>query len=318
MIVSYIYKNTHKDKRIMRYLQKLMIPMIIFVTIEIMMIIVYLNYVLKNNQKERENIMCMLMCIFAMISVGILFAAVSYVKYVKGKMTQMLKMEQRMNQLERQHYEALLKREEATKRYRHDVIHHLAFVEKLICSGAVGEAENYISDMLEHIKQIRDCNYDTGNKLMNIILNYYVAQLDESVAVSVKGGWAKEVCASDYDISIIISNLLKNAVEAIQICEKSLPMLCVDIGTGDMFLRISIKNSINSEEIQYDQSGNLQTTKEDKKNHGMGLVNVKEVIRRNKGVFDYTVSKDEFCCMVSLRIKEEKKSCSAGFEYRVS
>lgn len=308
-IVGCLYKknkNSHEDKGIMRYLRKMIIPMLVFVTVEIMLVIVFLNYLLKISQNERAYIMGMVLCILSMISIGILFATVSYVKYSNEKMEQMLKIEQRMNKLEIQHFETLLEREEATKRYRHDVINHLAFVKEMLCSGAIEEAENYISNMLSHIEHIRNCNYDTGNKLMNIILNYYVTQLDECVEVSVKGGWKKEVCASDYDISTIVSNLLRNAVEAIQVCGQSTPMLCVEFGTGDMYLRISIKNSMKSAGVQYDQYGNVLTTKEDKENHGMGLKNVKEIIQKNKGVFNYSVSENEFYCVVSLRIKEEK------------
>lgn len=306
-VVGYFYRIGRKhlgDDKITKFLQKVMIPLIIFVTIEIMAVIACLNYILKSSENIREHVMSMVLSVFAMFSVGILFIVVIYVRNANEKMEHMLKIEKKMKQLEIEHYETLLKKEEKTKRYRHDVIQHLVCVEKLLQNGEVEKAEVYVGEMLSDIQQIRDCNYNTGNKTLNMLLNYYIAQLNEEVHVSVNGKCKKEILASEYDMSTIFSNLLKNAVEAIQISGQTNPIMSVEIDEGSKFVKIKIKNSMKADSIAYDKDGNVQTTKSDKNHHGMGLLNVKETVWKNKGLYESSVAERQFCCSVSLRVKD--------------
>ena len=107
-------------------------------------------------------------------------------------------------------------------------------------------------------------------------------------------------------MSTIFANLFKNAVEAIQISGCKNPILFVEIKEGKTFVQIVIKNSMRPDEIAYDETGMIQTTKQDKTNHGIGLLNVREAVRKNKGVYECSVSEDEFCCIVTLRVKNVK------------
>ena len=157
--------------------------------------------------------------------------------------------------------------------------------------------------MLGDIEQIRNSNYDIGDKLMNIMINYYVSQLDENVNVSIKGIWKKETVLSDYDLGTIVSNLLKNAVEAIQVCELETPKLDIEVIVGDMFVRLIIKNSMKEGSVMIDKNGNLQTTKKEKEFHGIGTKNIKETIEKNQGVYEHLIERNEFCSIVSLRTK---------------
>lgn len=308
-VIGYFYRiirNRLGDDKVTKYFRNIMIPLIIFLTIEIMLVIVYLNYVLKTSDDIKGHILSMVLSIFAMISVGILFAVVAYVKNANEKMEQMLLVNQKMQRLEIEHYETLLKKEENTKRYRHDVIHHLVCLEEMLQNKETDDAKIYVGEMLSRIQRIRNCNYDTGNQILNTILNYYVTQLSEEVDVAVKGQCKKEINVSDYDMSTIFANLFKNAVEAIQISGCKNPILFVEIKEGKTFVQIVIKNSMRSDEIAYDETGMIQTTKQDKTNHGIGLLNVREAVRKNKGVYECSVSEDGFCCIVTLRVKNVK------------
>ena len=49
-----------------------------------------------------------------------------------------------------------------------------------------------------------------------------------------------------------------------------------------------------------DKAGKLQTSKEDKANHGMGLQNVEKAVEKNNGRIHYDIKEREFCCEVIL------------------
>lgn len=310
-VPGYFYKKSRNyfgDEKIAKSLQRIMVPLIIFVNIQIMLIIVCLNYMLKTSGNIKEHILFVILCIFAFISVGILFAIVVYVKNVNSKMEQMLKMEQRMKQLEIEHYESLLRREENTRKYRHDVVHHLIHVQQMIHNREIEAVEKYVGEMLSHIQHIRDCVCNTGNKSLDTILNYYITQLSEKADVSVKGKCRKEIQVSEYDMSIIFSNLIKNAIEAIQASNQISPMLSIEIEEGKAFVRVTISNSMKPGEIACDESGNLISSKHDKNRHGIGIMNVKDAIRRNGGTYEWSIVEGKFCCQVSLRVKNSEKS----------
>lgn len=308
-LIGYYYKKCQSYLGNMiefHAVHKTMIPLVVFVTVEIVSEIVYLNVVAADSGNIKDRMIASILSLLTMISVCILFAVIIYMKNANEQIEYMLGLEHKMKMLEMEHYETLLKKEENTKRYRHDVMNHLIRLEELIKNKETADAGRYVGEMIGNIQQIRNSNYDVGNKTINTILNYYVAQLDEKVNVNISGISSGKIDASEYDIITIFSNLFKNAVEAINISECKEPMLGVCVKEGQTFVAVEIRNSMKANGISYEKSGNLQTTKEDKDNHGIGLLNVKDTIRKNKGIFECDIAENQYCCCVSLRVVNEE------------
>lgn len=306
MIVCLVYCIVKKVKfgsRTMKVVKASIVPTLVFTMLTIMFFIVSVSVLVNPVLNYREYIIVCTICILSMISVGILFVVVSYVRATNQKMEQKLIMEQQLHQMELEHAEALLEKEELTRRYRHDEINHLSIVEELLQLGENEKARTYVSNMLGHILEIRDAQYDVGNKLVNVIMNHYITQLEEDVEICVKGYWDKEILATDYEISSIVSNLMKNAVEALQHCKLDDKKLRIEIDTGKMFLRLRIQNTFDKNSLYYDRYGKLQTSKKEKQQHGIGLSNVENLAKLHKGTFEYFVKEDQFCSEVCLRLR---------------
>ena len=100
-----------------------------------------------------------------------------------------------------------------------------------------------------------------------------------------------------------ISNILNNAVEAVNNQDySSQKYINVNFIVGKKYLRIEEHNSIDQSQIQSAQK--LETTKDDKKSHGIGTKNIKRVVDKYDGVFKTEVKEDEFAIIVELSLKK--------------
>lgn len=87
-----------------------------------------------------------------------------------------------------------------------------------------------------------------------------------------------------YELSTIISNLFKNAIEA---SERLLPeqrRIEIKIGSNGGMFYIEMENTCDS---SVESSKTLVTTKLDVRNHGIGLKNVSDVVNKYSGKMSY-------------------------------
>ena len=303
-VVYVRYKGNFENRRLAIYFRKSIIPMVVFIVSEIMFVIVFMNRLSNTSGDVRKQTIGIILSILSVVSIGMLFVIVSYVKNTNDQIEQMLVMEKQMKQLQMQYYESLLKKEEATRSYRHDMKAHFVCLSRLIREDDVQGVREYIRNMQNYIEDIQKYTFNTGIKMLDTLLNHYVERLDEDVTVNIKGKCRKEVVMSDTELCTIFSNLINNAVEAIQVCEQSNPFLLIEIDEGGKFVEVRIKNSMKPENLVYDEKGNLCTTKGDKKNHGLGMTNVKKVLSGHKSSLEFYTEKNQFCCKVVLPIRQ--------------
>ncbi len=123
---------------------------------------------------------------------------------------------------------------------------------------------------------------NTGNLIIDSVINF---ELDKALANSVQVEMDAELIppklnVTDFDMTIILSNLLSNAYQAtltIPDDRKIVIKLKYDKG---MFY-VMVKNSFDGNLIYKDDT--LQTIKKDKANHGMGLGILSRTIEKYEG-----------------------------------
>lgn len=307
-ILCVIYRvcNTRIHKMFeVKCLEKVMSFLLVFVLVEMVFQITGFNYIAENSGNEKQLGVAMVISIFSMISLGFFSLIVFFIRNMNEKMQQALYMERQMQQQQVQYYEALLHEEEETRRYQHDMNAHMMSLSSLVAEGDIERTKGYIDGMMECLQSIRKSTYKTGNQILDSILNFYLGQLNDKVVVSVKGMCQHTIAISDIDMCTVFSNLFQNAVEALQAFGQSECFLKVQIDEGTVYMKMVIENSIDLEQIQTDTAGNFQTSKKDKKNHGLGLLNVKEVVKRNGGKFDVHIEGNQFSCYVILRMQRD-------------
>lgn len=236
--------------------------------------------------------------LFSMIALAIF---IIYVNNTNKRMKHYLEIEKTLKDTQKNYYEAMLAKEEDTRRFRHDVLNHLIALGELTKRGEMKPVADYVEEIQSDIVKIQQKCYSIGNTIIDAFLNYYVQMLEEDVEVSVTGCLTQEIAISDVELCTIFSNLIKNSVEELKKNGEGKKYLKIKVSSGQQAFKIEISNSISREgEIQ----GELpETTKKDKKNHGIGLRNVTETVEKNEGIFEWKVADACFQTVVTLPLR---------------
>lgn len=218
------------------------------------------------------------------IASGILLLALIY--YFNGTKSYARQAEilERQNEQQREYFEQLLKKEQDTRQFRHDLAAELLELKSYSENGEYGKLNDYLAEMLGEISGISKRQYDVGNDIVNTIINYYFLPIRETCKVKVKGYMYEEQKISRRDLCIVVSNLVKNAVEAAEKVQNGQREIIFEVRQGEKTLNIHVENTMEGGVVF--RNGLPVTTKTDKRNHGIGLWNVKTVVEKYMGRYN--------------------------------
>ena len=166
--------------------------------------------------------------------------------------------------------------------YKHDFHHHLQALKGQLEAGEVDRALVYIEQLDNQLMNV-DTLLKTGNVSLDAILSAKIAQAKaENIAVTVKANVPDALTISDLELSIIIANLLDNAIEA-----------CRTV-TGERFIRIFISmkgtmlyfSMLNAAGAKKKKTGSLFATHKDGV-HGFGLRRAEAILEEHGGWVKY-------------------------------
>ncbi len=166
--------------------------------------------------------------------------------------------------------------------YKHDFHHHLQVLDSYLEAGELTRARDYVKELDAKLQNV-DTLLKTGNVSLDAILSAKIAQArEESVAVTVKANVPDGLLLSDVELSIVIGNLLDNAIEACRTLQ------------GEKFIRLylSVKGKmlyfsmLNSSGPKLSKTGNLFQTRKGGL-HGFGLRRAEAIITSHGGWIKY-------------------------------
>ena len=173
--------------------------------------------------------------------------------------------------------------------YKHDFHHHLQALKGQLEAGEVDRALAYIEQLDNQLMNV-DTLLKTGNISLDAILSAKIAQAKvENIAVTVKANVPDALTISDLELSIIIGNLLDNAIEA-----------CRTV-TGERFIRIFISmkgtmlyfSMLNAAGAKKKKTGSLFATHKDGV-HGFGLRRAEAILKEHGGWVKYNSEDGSF------------------------
>ena len=180
---------------------------------------------------------------------------------------------------------------------RHDYVHELAYIQGVLEDKNYIKLEAYIKERLSSEK-LKGYNYIfTSNKVIDSVINYKFS-IAERKGISVVCTLTADIPeAFERDISIILSNLLDNAIEASEKLKNAKPEIFLNILEKSGYYSILIKNRIAESILS--ENRKLHTTKTDKQHHGYGLKTVKILAESHNGMVDI-YEKDGFFIVNAL------------------
>lgn len=200
------------------------------------------------------------------------------------------------NQVEIQirHYDKLDKLNREMNSFRHDYTNHLHSIYSLIKMKENTEALEYIEKLFE-AKHKPSTIFNTGNKLADAILTDKADVLLENTSIDYEGIIPSSI--DNIDLCTILSNALDNAIEA---CRELTDSGAITISAQERqgYFVLTITNPTKHANFE-----NIPTTtKTDKEHHGIGLLNIQDVVRKHDGQMKTHCENGVFELSVAIKI----------------
>ncbi len=196
----------------------------------------------------------------------------------------------------RDHYHKMDEMYSRLRILRHDYKYHLNATRKMLQAGDSQGADEYLTDIEQKIS-----GYELQNFCNNHVINALVADYAErcekqNIQFDVSLNIPESLSVPNYDLCIILGNLLENAVHA---CEKLEQNRSIKLETKSIQnqLLFMVKNSFDGK-IFYKDGMPLSK----KENGGFGLCSVKEVIDGHGGDLTFSWDKDSFTAFVAVKL----------------
>lgn len=258
-------------------------------------LIVLLLYTVISGQKLQSFFAVFCLCIVVAANIIVLLL----IEQLK-RSTQEHEMLVAISERERQQQEsvvALSAAYEAQRKLTHDFRKHLSVLEELLQTNQMAEATRYVSQLQEEDTE-RILLVNTHNATIDAILNQkgYKAQT-QHIEMRFEVNDLSGIHIHPADCTIVLGNLLDNAIEACQKLPEEKRWIQVSVvhnpllgnQVGSVFISV-LNPSIPVKIVNRD----IATTKPDASFHGFGLRNVKTILEKYGAEYDMFYEKGKF------------------------
>lgn len=162
-------------------------------------------------------------------------------------------------------------------------------------------AVRYINDLLKDVREVNHYYSDTGNVVVDSILNYKLSFLDDkNINFDIETLVPYNLPIDDGYFVIILTNLIDNALEAVEMCPDSIEkMLKIHILYEKGTIKIIVQNTYDG--IVVLSEGKFRSRKKTD-NHGWGLSNVKNAVEKYNGILKVDHTDNIFTVKVLIYI----------------
>lgn len=199
--------------------------------------------------------------------------------------------------LEEKYYETLYQKNQDLRAFRHDFQNHVLALNTLVEENNWEGIQQYLSDFTATKEQT--AFFSTNSAIADAIINEFYDTLPGDITFHVEGQFPYHLPVANMDISIILSNLLKNAREACEhLTGDTEKEISLEIQNNNRQLLIRTENS--SRKYSPDEILYLETSKKDAINHGFGLKNIYSSVKKYHGTMDMQYQNGYFMVMLIL------------------
>lgn len=174
---------------------------------------------------------------------------------------------------------------------RHDMKSHLESISAVIRRTSGKEKEEldgYIRKMETTVSRL-EFAYKTGNPITDVIIHQKKQEAEKrDISFEADFIYPSKQQIDVYDIGIVLSNALENAIEACIKVEGKKSISLRSYMKGNLFF-IEVENDFSSEIIFDSETGLPVSSKADKQLHGLGMENIQRCARKYMGGINITV-----------------------------
>jgi len=204
-----------------------------------------------------------------------------------------------MYQMQMSQYHSLKNYMEQTSRIRHDFRHIMITTGELLQTKQYDKLKQYADDYCRTFSDAPSVCHFCKHASANALLSYYASiAADHKITIQFQIQIPENISVSDIDLSILLGNLLENAVFACKTAEptKRYIHLTADTNTpGALF--IVMANSFDGKIKK--SNGGFLSTKEG--GSAIGLSSVRAIAEKYQGFAQFSADKTEFISNVMLK-----------------
>jgi len=232
----------------------------------------------------------------------ILCAVVRILIYSKKDLKISNELEQEYMKQQKEYYEEIDEKNTELSSFRHDFNDYVYTMNDMAAREEIKELQEYLADL----SQKRQTVYyiDAGNHVANAVINRYREMaVQQGIIFRYTGKWSGKLHGiTDMEICSVLSNILKNALEAaLYVPKERERKIVVEMGRETMYEYIFLENTaVGYEEV----NGKLVTHKRDKKNHGIGMENVGKIMKKCGGTLEWEYKNGIFYTWVYFLAEE--------------
>lgn len=168
------------------------------------------------------------------------------------------------------------------RKFRHDIKNHFVVMQNLLLDNQLEDCLSYFQNLQEDFS-FQEKLYFSGNIIVDSILNYNLAHnCCPNAKITVYGNLPEIHQISAIDLCTIFSNMLSNAITAVNDCQLEEPELSVHFKSGQQYFSITVTNNFSPSDLDSSILRKLD------RNHGFGIDKIKSIISIYQGNFEQT------------------------------
>lgn len=203
------------------------------------------------------------------------------------------------NELSAEQHRRIQDQIESSRRIRHDLLHHLLAIRNFLADGETGRAEEYLDQYMENTRRYEILQF-CGNPVANMLVSHYdaIAKEDE-VDFSVRINIPDSLPIQDTDLSVLLGNLLDNAVKAAGHAPEAGRFVRLNMICCGKMLVVTVDNGFDGN-VRRDGERYLSTKE---KHQGIGLKSITDISEKYHGGVEFTHEGTEFHASVMLGLE---------------
>lgn len=200
------------------------------------------------------------------------------------------------------HFDDILITQKQIKKFKHDFENFKIGLSAYLERNDIAGAKAYLRNLQEKIS-LEKSVVETGNTALDSILSTKIAIAEsKGIIVKKKIQIPENISIEPIDMCVIFGNVLDNAIEACERVENGHKLIIINIICKDEVLLCKISNT-----AQFIDNNNLETSKEDKNNHGFGLENIKTTLAKYNSNLIIEKFKNKFILKFVIFLKNEQE-----------
>ena len=204
------------------------------------------------------------------------------------------------NNLVNKHYDEVETMYRKMRGWRHDYHNHIQTLKAYMTMTQYEEAAKYLDRLEKDLANV-DTVLRTGNVMADAILNSKLTLMQErNIEVDAMVKVPGNLPISDIDLSVLIGNLMDNAMEACTKVPEKERFIHIYIDVMKQQLYISVTNSMSG---MAKKKGN-RFISEKEGNHGFGLLKIDDIVAKHGGYLNRQTENGVFATEIMLPLQQ--------------